>query len=378
MFLLCMLLPLLLVSAAQSQELISDGDFASHPRRVTAGAFMVEFPGSKTTALAVLPTDSAATVVGASGTRSTIGWYRVQLFAHALHGYGDLPLIVDVLGSGEQMAPPFSIPLRPTRGEWLHYDVHVPCNPTGNTAPRLTVQSSASSIQITGLSITWVSFGSRQLRPLSWTSSGAQASCPSGSNDAVRETTLSNKAFDNDDATSWLIASEVPPGSGEYPTMALEIEFSSVSLVCGARVVFDSTNYPRSWKMMAKEGDGSVPTAWSTWIDVRSSWPTGAKADTIASGVPVLTTLTDASAGSNQILYMFGRDCTQAHRLRLEISDATAGLFFKTYEIELVTPGPGSSSPATSCSCRHGGVCVNGGHSCACPASLGKQINHDR
>lgn len=243
---------LLLAGGVAAQELVSDGDFASHPDRVTTGAFMTAFPGAKTTALAILPSGGPASVVAASGTRTTSGWYRVQFFAHALHGYGNLPVIVDVLGSsGDQLAPPSSIPLRAARGEWLHYDVHVPCNPTGSSAPRFTVQSGASSIQVTGLSITWVSFDCRGLTGVSWSTSGAQAACPASSAATVEcpndfgETALSNKAFDNDLTTPWLIASEVPAGSGEYPTMALELDFSSRSLVCGVRVVFDGSNFPQ-------------------------------------------------------------------------------------------------------------------------------------
>lgn len=111
-----------------------------------------------------------------------------------------------------------------------------------------------------------------------------------------------------------------------------------------------------AWKVMAKAGDvsmkshhfyyeihqfqgrsglnlayltqGSAPTDWSTWMDARSSWPAGGVSSSIASGVPTLTT-----RDSGTQAFQFGIECTQAHRLRLEILNTAGGLFFKTYEI---------------------------------------------
>jgi hypothetical protein len=342
--------------ALAQEELFADGDFATHAGRVTAGQFMVEFPGVKTTALALLPGSSPVAITAAANTWGSSGWYRVSFFAHALHGYADLPIVVDVLDAGgARLAPPFSIPLRAARGEWLHYDEYVPCNPSGTTTPRLTVSSSGSTIQLTGLSITWHDFASRGLTDVSWSVSAAQAACPVASDGAVVECptdfgsvppALSRNAFDNDLETNWLIAAEVPPGSGEYPTMALELEFSTTALVCGVRIRFDDTAYPRSWRVLAKEGDGSSPAAWSTWLDARHSWPSGV-GGSVAAGVPPL----EVAGGS---LHQFGVSCTQAHRLRLEMEGSAGGLFYKTYEIELLTPGNSESS----CACRHGGACL--------------------
>ena len=63
-------------------------------------------------------------------------------------------------------------------------------------------------------------------------------------------------------------------------------------------------------------------------------------------------TATASVAGGS--LHQFGVSCTQAHRLRLEMEGSAGGLFYKTYEIELLTPGNSESS----CACRHGGACL--------------------
>ena len=86
--------------ALAQEELVSDGDFATHAGRVTAGQFMVDFPGVKTTALALLPGSSPVAITAAANTWGSSGWYRVSFFAHALHGYADLPIVVDVLDAG--------------------------------------------------------------------------------------------------------------------------------------------------------------------------------------------------------------------------------------------------------------------------------------
>ena len=152
-------------------------------------------------------------------------------------------------------------------------------------------------------------------------SGGTTIECP---ND-FGEVALSRNAFDNNDETSWLIAAEVPAGTGQYPPVALELEFDSAALVCGVRVLFDDTKYPRSWRVLAKEGSGNSPAVWSTWMEAQQS------------------------GGS---LQQFGVACTQAHRLRLEIEDPAGEILYKIYEIELLTPG----SLEARCSCRHGGT----------------------
>ncbi len=362
----------LLRRSALAQELVSDGDFATHPNRVTAGQYMSEFPGFKTTAMAVLPGSSAVSIVSDAAIKSSAGWYRVKFFAHALHGYTNV-LTVDVLDAdGSVLAPAFSIALRAARNEWLHYDEFVPCNSPVTTKARFTVSSGGSTVQVTGLSIVWEDFDERALEAILWNVAGpAQAACPISSGGTTiecpndfGEDTLTQRAFDNNDETNWLIAAEVPAGSGQYPPMALELEFDSAALVCGVRVVFDDANYPRSWRVLAKEGSGNSPAAWSTWMEAHQS------------------------GGS---LQQFGVPCTQAHRLRLEIEDPAGGLFYKTYEIELLTPG----SSEARCSCRHGGTyhcmwppvvvhtvrtyqwirctgrCVDGGTRCECPIDLG-------
>ncbi len=321
--------------SALAQELVSDGDFATHANKVTAGQYMSEFPGTKTTALAVLPGSSAVAIVSDAAVKSSVGWYRVKFFAHALHGYANVPVTVDVLDAdGSPLAPAFSIALRAARNEWLHYDEYVPCNSPVTTKARFTVFSGGSTVQVTGLSIMWAGFDDRALEAVSWNAAGpAQAACPISSDGNTiecpadfGEDALSRNAFDNEHQTSWLIAAQVPAGSGQYPPMALELEFDTTALVCGVRILFDDANYPRSWRVLAKEGSGNSPADWTTWMDAQF-------------------------AGGS--LQQFGVACTRAHRVRLEIEDPAGGLFYKTYEIELLTPG----NTESSCTCRHGGTC---------------------
>ena len=73
----------------QAQELVRDGDFATHSNKVTAGQYMSEFPGFKNTALAVFPGSSPIVVLSDAAVKTSRGWYRVRFFAHALHGYGE-------------------------------------------------------------------------------------------------------------------------------------------------------------------------------------------------------------------------------------------------------------------------------------------------
>lgn len=353
---LCALLLMGQVPQLGGQELVADGEFAAHPRKVTQGSFMADFPGFTTTALAVLPGDSAVSVLSAANAQSQSGWYRVQFFAHALHGYST-SLTVDVLDDGgTRLAPPFAIRLRAPRNEWLHYDEFVPCNPSDTSAAQLTIPSSGSTIQLTGLSVTWQSFASRGLVPVSWLASGTQPGCPISGSTTVEcpndhgESSLSHKAFDNDYDTGWFIAAQVPTGSGEYPTMALELQFDSPAVVCGVRVVFDAAKYPRSWRVLAKEGSGDSPAQWTTWIDARDSWPSG-MSDSIAAGIPPLETSGDVPVG-RYFVYELGLACTRVHRVRLEIEDPADRTFYKTQEIELLTRG----NTESSCECRHGGA----------------------
>ena len=111
----------LLRHSALAQELVRDGDFATHERKVTAGQYMSEFPGFKTTALAVLPGSSAVSIVSDQAVKTSVGWYRVKFFAHALHGYANVPVTLEVLDADDApLAPAFSIVLRAPRNEWLH------------------------------------------------------------------------------------------------------------------------------------------------------------------------------------------------------------------------------------------------------------------
>eukprot|EP01044_Picomonas_judraskeda_P022541 COSAG03_NODE_5647_length_1203_cov_1.068841_1_plen_279_part_00 len=241
----------------QAQELVRDGDFATHSNKVTAGQYMSEFPGFKNTALAVFPGSSPIVVLSDAAVKASRGWYRVRFFAHALHGYGAVPLTVDVLGAdGAALAPPFRIALRAARNEWLHYDEYVPCNPPVTTKARLTIPSGQSTLQLTGLSITWEEFSARALEPVLWLAAGtlslclavclcfcvsispnvsvflrlsvsisprdtmlllmqgpAQPSCPINAGGSTiecphdfGESSLSRGAFDNDHQTNWLIA----------------------------------------------------------------------------------------------------------------------------------------------------------------------------
>ena len=335
-----------------TQELVEDGDFREHPRRVS-GESLFDFPGSKDSGLSVQAGSSAVSIRSAAVTNPSGGWYRVQFFAHALPGYGDLPVIVDVVGSdGSRLAPAFSISLRAARGEWLHYNELVPCNPPGTTAARVTVASGRDMIQVTGLSIRWEHFDNRGLEAVPWSTTSVEAACPVQSDGATiecptgfGEPTLSHSAFDNNWLTSWLIAAEVPAGSGEYPPMALQLQFDTPeSTICGARILFDDSSYPTAWRFLAKEGDGRVAGIWRTWVEARTSW-VNAPEDSVAGGVQPLT----VTGGGWQ---QFGVACSQIHSIRIEMQSTLRTLFYKTYEIELLTAGDSESS----CACRHGGA----------------------
>jgi hypothetical protein len=167
--------------------------------------------------------------------------------------------------------------------------------------------------------------------------------CPNG----FGETTLSHSAFDNNWLTSWLVAAEVPAGSGEYPPMALQLQFDTPeSTICGARILFDDSSYPTSWKFLANEGDGRSAGTWRTWAEARTSWFNG-PGDSVAAGVQPLT----VTGGGWQ---QFGVACSQIHGIRIEMQSTMRTLFYKTFEIELLTAGDAESS----CGCRHGGVSI--------------------
>ena len=398
---------LLLLLAAHgsvlSQELVSDGDFAlpSAPASVFRGAratvsaaegTMREFPGLKTSAMQLLSGRGSVSVTTATHAHAASGWFRLQFFAYAGAGYdppslragagtadplpaGSAPLVVDLLDAaratrrepaGLQAAPSYSFALRAPREEWLHYDEWIPVPFSGTTALRLTIFRSGGALQLTGLSVTFEAFASRGLDALNWASAGAVVACTEASDaDTVEcpndfsQQQISTKAFDNDLTTQWMVASQIPAGSGLFPTVALELSLDETVEVCGVSIVFDqSADFPRAWRFMAQEGDGAAPAAWSLWADARTSWPEFLPTDGESAASARLV-----SGGS---LQQFGRQCTRTRRVRLEMDDASSGIFFKLTEVQLLVPLSGTAA----CACRNGGICMPDG-TCGCPADLG-------
>ena len=148
--------------------------------------------------------------------------------------------------------------------------------PVGTSAARLTVLSSGSTIPLTSLSVTWESFESRALVPR-WSASNAQPGCPTSTDSTTVE-------CPNDHAST---------SHGRLSTMNLILVGSSPqrfrldreSFLRGSGVggpylngVWRShrgeTKYPRSWRVLVKEGSDS-PAPWTTWIDARDNWPSG-------------------------------------------------------------------------------------------------------
>ena len=140
---LLLALPLLGAPLCSSPELVANGDFGSgatpavaaagaNPGSITmiSGADVFSFPGSKTTALQMMP-GAAVTVTGATADHTKVGWYQVQFFAwvHASYSGSTAAVSVDVLADDTVVSlHEHGIPLRSTRGEWLHYSEWVPCN----------------------------------------------------------------------------------------------------------------------------------------------------------------------------------------------------------------------------------------------------------
>jgi hypothetical protein len=96
-----------------------------------SGADVKSFPGTKTTALQMMP-GAGVTVTGATADHAKVGWYNVQFFAWVHPSYSGstaAAVSVDVMAAGAVVSlRQYGISLRSARGEWLHYNEWVPCN----------------------------------------------------------------------------------------------------------------------------------------------------------------------------------------------------------------------------------------------------------
>ena len=132
-----------LICWARAQELVNNGDFGPGSSPVDSvgsrgtyatisGADVVPFPGTKTTALRMMP-GSVVTINGAAEQHPKVGWYKVQFFVYVHPTYsGSITSVFSVQvtdSAGSVISPrPYRIALRRARGEWLHYNEWVPCN----------------------------------------------------------------------------------------------------------------------------------------------------------------------------------------------------------------------------------------------------------
>ena len=140
-----LLLSLLLFWPTRAQELVTNGDFGSGASPVDtarsdgtytlisiADSAIASFPGTKTTALQMMP-GSSVTINGDAVRHPKVGWYKVQFFAFVHPSYSGSTtstFSVDVTDSTGAIISqrPYLIPFRTARGEWLHYNEWVPCN----------------------------------------------------------------------------------------------------------------------------------------------------------------------------------------------------------------------------------------------------------
>lgn len=143
-----------------AEELVSNGDFGPGVSSVDpgstgtysgiSGADMMPFPGTKTTALRLMPGSAAVTITAANRAHTKVGWYRVQFFVYvhpAYRGSTASAFTIDVVDSAGAVVSlhPYAIPLRSARGEWLHYNEWVPCNRCATTPSSCCAQPHAAT-----------------------------------------------------------------------------------------------------------------------------------------------------------------------------------------------------------------------------------------
>ena len=390
---------LLLASPALGQDLVTNGDFTSGVSALdgarSVGAFssvrrsddtMLAFPGTKTTALQLLPGAEVA-INAALSTHLREGWYQIKFFLYVSADYtysgggaSTTPLRVDVCDSSGAVISPreYRIPLRAARNEWLHYNEWVPVNRIGDTAARLTIGKGVVNglglLQLTGLSIEYKAFADRALDtvdvcrcttqvdgagvcgntaapecvPTACPLEGQPGQCPSGYSNAI-ETAYDGRVGRDDGWTAAIVA-----GDGTtIDTIALEIDLGEEKPVCGFQLYFDNS---RHWANTWRVSGYSSTTGYTQWAAAGAS---GGGAEVVSGPAGWEVTL-----GGTVGRHSYGLECQSARRVRLEMEDSESDLFMKLLEILIYTEG----SSFAECNCRHGGLCANDG-SCTCPAA---------
>eukprot|EP01043_Picozoa_sp_COSAG02_P052518 COSAG02_NODE_5670_length_4141_cov_14.390648_2_plen_923_part_00 len=385
-FLLQRLLGLLLCCWAHG-ELVYNGDFGPGPSPVDSagssgtythisGADVASFPGTKTTALRMMP-DSVVTINGRAEPHSKVGWYKVQFFVYAPATYRSSTtsaFSVQVVDAAGAVVSPrtYPIPLRSARGQWLHYNEWVPCNRVGVSAPRLNIaRFDTGQLQITGLSIQHKDFADRALTPIDLCRcrvprngvgrcgndvaqpSCVPTSCPSsGPGECTPGYSNSiEAAYDGFHGREDGYLTTIQQDQRQILTHAIEVDLGGTLKMCGVQLYWDtSDHYAQIWRILATDG--------GDYDLLAEAAPEGSGKEVI-SGPPAWD---DETPEKQRMVAQndYGLKCINARRVRIEMEASETDLFLKLLELRVLT-GEG-----LTCNCQHGGVCLDGG-GCTCP-----------
>jgi hypothetical protein len=292
-------------AATCTDELVSDPDFSAGTgfasivdsgrssgtySTVSAATGMESFPGDAQTALQLLPPASGGrtvtTLTTPTGYRSA-GWFHVTCFVFvssgASAGASITVQVVDAAAAAVPGSAATPIPLRPIRGEWLHYDVWVPSNRAGVVGVSLSVAPGAGfsggELQLSRLSVCFEPFSARMVGP--GKNLEAIDFAEGLTDSAARDAMLLSKVACSDVAcppaygsSRLLNCLDGSAGSSydllasRHSTVTIELDLGSPVEICAVELLFDSSCcFASGWRLQAGVGattSGARPTV-SQW-----------------------------------------------------------------------------------------------------------------
>lgn len=248
----------------------------------------------------------------------------------------------------------------------------------GESAARLSIAPGggfgAGLLQITGLSVQYKIFADRLLTPIDLCRCGVELSagvcgtketpscvptaCPASGPGQCVPGYGSNSiatAYDGFIGREEGYMMSIQQDMQQIATHAIEVDLGATMKVCGIQLYWDASDqYAQVWRVSASTGGSSYDL-------LAEAGPNGqveGRDVEVISGPPAWDTHTAGQVAQND----YGLKCVNARRVRLEMEDSESDLFFKLLEFKVL------SGAVMTCSCRHGGVCLDDG-GCTCPAA---------